>query len=130
MLKKTIKHSILLYLVILLTQLQTSLAKPPIFLDKAEDALILSESIEVDALLIFTADWCQACVVLKNDINTNLEIVEDTIVCYIDFDKRADLVQEFKVKNIPDCIIYRKNKEIKRRVGYKSKKEFELWLKK
>jgi thioredoxin 1 len=51
------------------------------------------------------------------------------IICYIDFNQRQDLVKEFQVKTVPDTIVYRDNKEIKRKIGYKSKQEFEEWIK-
>ena len=103
-------------------------SKPPIFLDSAEDAFILSEDLSLDLLLVFGAEWCVACDKLKNDIHKDLSMVENTVVCYVDIEKRPDFAKEFKVKRIPECIIYRNKKEIKRRVGYKNKIDFLNWL--
>jgi thioredoxin 1 len=105
-----------------------AVSKPPIFLDSAEDAFILSEDLSLDLLLVFGAKWCVACDKLKNDIHKDLSMVENTVVCYVDIEKRPDFAKEFKVKRIPECIIYRNKKEIKRRVGYKNKIDFLNWL--
>lgn len=114
--------------ILLLLFSQLSIGKPPIFTDTPEDALILSKEIQVDTLLIFSADWCGACDKMKKDLNDDMSVLDDLIVCYIDFDKRPDLVKEFQVKLIPDYMIYSDNKEIKRKRGYKSKEEFKKWL--
>lgn len=106
----------------------TAYSKPPIFIDSPEDAFALSEDINVDVLLVFTASWCPSCLVMKNDINTNLDIVENTIVCYIDHDKRPDMVKEYKVRILPTYFLYKKKLERKREVGYKNISKFKEWI--
>lgn len=77
-------------------------------------------------LLIFGADWCPYCKVLKKDIGS-LD-TNKYIVCIIDTDKHSDLVGEFKIKGLPTSIILTANKqELSRKTGYK-KEEYGSWL--
>lgn len=123
------KYIRFILITIFLLTTQSSYAKPPIFVDNPEDAFALSEDINIDVLLVFTASWCPSCVVMKNDINANLEIVEDTIVCYVDHDKRMDMVKEYKVRILPTYFLYRKRIERKKEVGYKNISKFRDWIK-
>jgi thioredoxin-like negative regulator of GroEL len=101
-------------------------AAQSVFVDNLEDAFILSQESNQDILIVFGADWCPSCKLLKKDINENVDQF-NSIVCFVDFDKRPDLVKEYMVKIIPDSIIYRENVEIKRRKGYMSFKDFHKW---
>lgn len=103
-------------------------AAPAIFVDSPEDAFVLATDTKKDLLIIFGADWCVYCNILKNDIHTNLNIVEDKIICFVNFDLRKDMVKEYKVRTIPDYMLYRDNIEIKRKVGYKNKNKLQEWL--
>lgn len=103
-------------------------SKPPAFTDTPEDAFALSEGIGVDVLLIFTASWCQSCVVMKNDLHNNLDLIEDMIVCYVDHDDRNDMVREYEVRVLPTYFVYRNKKELKRAAGYKGLSKFKEWL--
>jgi thiol-disulfide isomerase/thioredoxin len=126
---KYLVHSIIIFCILLLSS-QTLFAAPPIFVKTAEDSILLAIDTELPLLWIFTADWCGACNILKQDIHNDLTLIENSIICYIDYDKRKDLTQEYKVKAIPDQILFHKNKEIKRRVGYnKNKTELKEWIK-
>ena len=107
-----------------------TLAKPPVFTKTPEDAIILSKELDLDVLLVFTAGWCPSCQTMKSDIDKDMSIIEDIIVCYIDFDSNKELAKEFKVRILPDYMIYRNNIEIKRKIGYKNKEEFKQWLSK
>lgn len=122
---KLAKHILVLFIIV---YSNAAFSKPPIFVNIPEDAIVLSEDIKVNLLFIFSAEWCVACDKLKNDIHNDLSVVDDHIVCYIDIEQRKDLATEFKVKRIPECIIYRNKIERKRRVGYKNKEEFKKWL--
>lgn len=123
------KYVRLILIAILLCMGTSSYAKPPIFVDSPEDAFALSEDINIDVLLVFTASWCPSCVVMKNDIDSNLDVVENTIVCYVDHDKRSDMVKEYKVKILPTYFLYRKKLERKRESGYKNISKFKEWIK-
>ena len=106
---------------------QAIIAAQPIFVDKAEDAFMLSKDIKTDLLVVFGADWCGACNIMKHDISTT-DIVGDIIVCFIDIDKRPDLKKEYRVKIVPDYMIYRDGVEIKRKTSYKSKNDLIQFL--
>lgn len=103
-------------------------ANPPIFANTPEDAFALSEDLNIDLLLVFGASWCVACVNLKNDLNSNLDVIEDTIVCYVDYDKRTDMAKEYMVKTLPSYFLYRKRTEKKRGSGYQGLAKFRKWL--
>lgn len=103
-------------------------SNPTVFTDTPEDAFILSEVIGTDVLLIFTASWCRSCVVMKNDLHNNLDIIEDMIICYVDHEHRTDMVKEYDIKVLPTYFIYRNKKEIKRATGYKGLNKFKEWL--
>lgn len=100
-----------------------------IYTNSLQDSLIESENSKKDILVIFTADWCGFCQKMKKDIDDDQSLVEDLIVCYIDYDENKDLVKEYKVKNIPDYFLLHKGVETKRKVGYSNKKDFKKWLK-
>lgn len=111
---------------LLMLSSQSIHAAQSVFVDNLEDAFILSQESNQDILIVFGADWCPSCRLLKKDINENVDQF-NSIVCFVDFDKRPDLVKEYMVKIIPDSIIYRENVEIKRRKGYMSFKDFHKW---
>lgn len=106
-----------------------SYSKEPVFTTDLLDAIALADETKQDVLAVFTADWCKYCSVMKKDIQDDQKIVDDMIICYIDVDKNPDLKKEYKVKTIPDYMIIRKRVELKRKVGYTSKKQFIEWLK-
>lgn len=115
---------------ILLLSSQSILAAPSIFVDSPEDAFALSEETKLKVLLIFSADWCAYCNILKDNINGDPDMIPDTIICFIDYDKRKDMVKQYKVKTIPDSLLYKDKKEIKRKVGFKNKQDYIDWLNK
>lgn len=124
------RKTILTFLLILsmINNSQGLFAAPAIFVDSPADAFALAADTKKDLLIIFGANWCIYCNILKNDINTNLNIVEDKIICFVDFDQNKDMVKEYRVRTIPDYMLYRDSIEIKRKVGYKNKEKFQEWL--
>lgn len=104
-------------------------AAPPIFLNNPNDAFALSEDLKIDVFLLFTADWCPSCNVLKNDIHSNLDSFENIIFCYVDYDKYKEMATQYQVKILPDYRIYKDKIEIKRKIGYNNKTELLQWIK-
>jgi len=97
-----------------------------IIYEDMDKALELSSIHKKQLLLIFGADWCPYCKVLKKDIET-LNISE-YIVCIIDTDKNSKLVDEYRIKGLPTSVVLDFNKkELSRKVGYK-KNDYEIWL--
>lgn len=104
-------------------------AEPPVYMSSLVDSVALSEKSDKEILVVFTADWCKYCSIMKQDISKAPKIVEDKIVCYVDYDTNNDLVKEYKVKLIPDYFILKKRIEMKRTVGYTNWGNFMMWLK-
>jgi len=96
---------------------------------KLVDAVALSEELNKDLLVIFTASWCDYCNQMKNDLESCQEL-QSMIVCYVNIDKYPELKKEYRVTTIPDYFILKKKIEIKRQKGYRDKKEFIKWLNK
>jgi hypothetical protein len=102
--------------------------EPPVFVHDMLDALALSESSNKQILVVFTADWCKQCQIMKKDISDSPDMVEDTIVCYLDLDTNKELAKEYQVKFIPDYCILRKRIQIRRTRGYTTREKFIKWF--
>jgi thioredoxin-related protein len=114
---------ILFGLLMILTY-QNCLGNPAIYVSDLKDAFHLSESVGLDVLVIFTSDNCVFCNKLKNDIQNDINMISDKIICYVDITKNKDLVKTHNVKSIPDSIVFSRNKEKSRLVGYKNKTSY------
>jgi thioredoxin-like negative regulator of GroEL len=91
--------------------------------------LATTSPILAEDLIIFSANWCPSCVVLKNFIENNpQEIKYDYQI--IDIDQNKDIKRKFNITKIPTSIIVSENgKEISRLIGYNST-TYKNWLKK
>lgn len=96
--------------------------------DSLEDAVLISQDTKQPILVVFTADWCKFCNVMKKDIDHNIKDFDNYIICYVDTEKRPDLTKEYQVKTIPDYFILNNNIETKRKVGYSTYKNLTQWL--
>lgn len=94
-----------------------------------EDAIALSESSNMPVLVVFSAEWCRYCSILKNDIDKGeySKELDNHIVCFVDIDKRPDLKKEYEVISIPDSRILKKRIETKKIIGY-DKVKYKRWL--
>jgi thiol-disulfide isomerase/thioredoxin len=119
---------LLLYMSLLLTQNSLAMSAPPTYVDNLVNAVIESENTGHQILVIFTADWCKYCHILANDLKNNQSLVEDTIVCYIDYNKELDIAKEYDVSSLPTCLIIQSKIEKKRIVGYPGILKFKQWL--
>lgn len=119
----------LLCFIVVLVYTHETIADPPIYSTDMVDAMVESENTNLPVLVIFTADWCKYCHVLINDIEKNPQLVENTIVCYIDYDKERVLSKEYAVSSLPTAIFIEKKIETKRMVGYKGIVKLSQWLK-
>lgn len=120
----------IIFVAIIIGSTKYSLANPAIYVDNLNDALILSQEIKKDIILIFSADWCNNCKLMKNDLKSNPEVLEDKIICIVDTTKNKTLTKQYKVKSIPDCRVLKNKKEIKKRIGYDNIDNFKNWLEK
>jgi thiol-disulfide isomerase/thioredoxin len=103
-------------------------AGSPVYVESLVDAMAESESTGKDIFVIFTADWCGACRVMKKDIDKNPQFLESYIVCMIDYDTNPDLIKEYGVRTIPDYFVLKNKKEIKRRKGYSNIIKLREWI--
>ena len=103
-------------------------AEPPVYMSSLVDSVALSETSDKEILVVFTADWCRYCSIMKQDISKAPKVVNDKIVCYVDYDTNNDLVKEYKVKLIPDYFILKNRMEIRRKVGYTTWANFIQWI--
>jgi len=75
-------------------------------------------------ILRFTADWCNPCKQLTENIaRAELTIPIETIDIEID----NMLATEHGVRNLPTMILLRDDKEISRMVGVKTPKQIREW---
>lgn len=80
-------------------------------------------------LVLFSAEWCGPCKVLK----PNMELVEGELKDSYNFIK-ADIseneenTKRFGIKNIPTCILIQEDKEIARFSGVKNTEQIKKFL--
>jgi thioredoxin-related protein len=95
--------------------------------DDLNKSVDLAKEYQRKVLVIFGADWCPYCKVLKKDI-VSID-TKQYIVCIIDTDKNTDLVNEYKIKGLPTSIVLNTTKqELTRKTGYKAN-DYNSWLK-
>jgi len=66
-------------------------------------------------LAIFGADWCKYCLDLKKDIESSKgdTLLDDFVVCYIDYDKNPEIARRYKVTRLPSSCIISNNRYTK-----------------
>lgn len=84
-------------------------------------------------LTVLTASWCAPCQQFKQDVMDEPEILLDTPVHIMDFDRSQEYARDNNVKTVPTFILHEidktgKERELGRKVGYRSKREFREWL--
>lgn len=90
-------------------------------------AVSLSQQEDKPLLLIFSADWCGYCTKLKQEVLID-NSTKNYITCVIDTDMDKDLTKKHRARSLPTSVVLEKNKETKRKVGYKSKTDYMNWL--
>lgn len=119
-------YKIIVVFLMIITQ-PFAFADDPIFVYDLLDAIAISEQSKKPILVIFTAQWCKNCIIMKDDILQH-KVGNDMIIAYIDIDNHKDVAKEYRVRSIPDYFIMQNNIELKRRVGYNNYTEFRTWL--
>ena len=109
----------------------TAYAKPPVFMNNYESAKKVSNDLGMDILLVFSADWCKYCNMLKKDLSSSVskDELQDIIICTIDVDNNPKMKREYSVSSIPDSLFLSKNKIKSRRKGYNDLGKYLKWLK-
>lgn len=100
-----------------------------IIYDNLEKATALAKLHQKKIAIIFSADWCQYCNILKKDL-TDIAKISNLIFCVLDIEKKeinSKAIQKFKPKSLPSTIVLDGDKELSRKTGYRQK-EYLLWL--
>ena len=98
-----------------------------IYYDEYEKCKSLSAQYNKKLVLVFGADWCPYCRILKKDID-KITGFKKHIVCFIDSDKNKELVQKYRIKGLPTSVIVdSKETELSRKTGYKQA-DYNQWL--
>jgi thioredoxin-like negative regulator of GroEL len=94
-----------------------------------ETAIMLSQDTKMPILLVFGADWCEHCKILKDDLTKGEygKELDKYIVCYLNVDEHKKYKAMYNVKALPDSRILVDQKETKHIVGY-NKKKYKEWL--
>lgn len=101
-----------------------------IYIDDISVAEQEAKETDKKLLLIFGADWCKYCVVLKNDLDKQLDTVtEYYVVCHVDYDTNKELVRKYRVNGgIPYSVVINKDGSIKTKLGYSGFSGYRTWL--
>ena len=84
-----------------------------------------NELIKEKVLVDFYATWCGPCKM----ITPELEKAESDIkVIKVDVDEFEELARKYGVMSIPTLILFDKEKEIKRNIGFMDKERIEKFL--
>ena len=84
-----------------------------------------NELIKEKVLVDFYANWCGPCKMIAPE----LERVESDIkVIKVDVDEFEDLARTYGVMSIPTLILFDKEKEVKRNIGFMDKERIETFL--
>lgn len=91
--------------------------------------LLIPNTLLANDLMVFGADWCPACVKLKNFIQKNPQVVDKYSVDFVDIDKHPEVKKKLGVTKIPLSIIFNEDGTIKSKIlGYDSR-SYTQWLK-
>jgi thioredoxin-like negative regulator of GroEL len=76
-------------------------------------------------ILRFTADWCNPCKQLSENIErANLKIPVEVI----DVEKNESIANYYGIRNLPTMILLDENIEIKRISGLKTTNQIKTWI--
>jgi thioredoxin-related protein len=124
---KTIKNLLASLLILILFSANTF--SDGFVLNSLIEAQTISEATKKPILLIFGADSCRFCSLLKNDLDSTLKKdIDNFIVCYLDLKIDPALKEKYNVTLIPDSRIIQDDKTISIIKGYKTQ-DYKQWLK-
>jgi thioredoxin-related protein len=103
-------------------------SQPSILVSSIDEAVNLAKEIDSVALVIFTSDSCRYCVNLKKDFEHYPSMIDNKIICYIEYDKNRALAKKYNVKSLPHSVIISDNNIVKEYIGYE-KVKYSEWLK-
>ena len=103
-------------------------SQPSILVSSIDEATSLATKIDSVALIVFTSDSCGYCVKLKKDFEYYPSMIENKVVCYVEYDENRLLAKKYNVKALPHSIILDSNNITKEYIGYE-KIKYSEWLK-
>lgn len=80
-------------------------------------------------VLDFWAAWCGPCIMMEPLLKRFAEDNPDVFVGKVDADQNANLVKEFRIKGLPQILLLKDGKEIKRHAGPLTQRELADFLK-
>ncbi|MCI5937007.1 MAG: thioredoxin [Eubacterium sp.] len=85
---------------------------------------VLEEKI---ALVDFSATWCGPCQMLAPVLE---ELSEEMDVPFyaVDADENMNLVQQYRVINIPAVMIFKNGEKVAEQVGFQPKEQLKQWI--
>ena len=98
--------------------------------DDLDKAVQLGKTYKRNIVVVFGAEWCPYCRVLKKD-SKSLAGLKNYIVCFLDIEKKnknQKHINKYKPKNLPTSILINvEYHEMSRKVGYR-KKDYVSWI--
>ncbi|KXT29112.1 thioredoxin [Candidatus Phytoplasma oryzae] len=83
---------------------------------------------EENVLVDFFANWCAPCQRLMPILEKLKKERKDIKIVKIDIDLNQDLLLDNNIKSFPTLILYKKGKEIKRKIGFCSFEELLIFI--
>lgn len=119
---------ILINVICLLLLFCSSVFADTFILNSLPEARRLSKETQKSILLIFGADSCNFCLLLKDDLESVLKKdIDNFIICYIDLKSNPELKRQYDITSIPDSRIIFDDKTISSIKGYR-KNDYKKWL--
>lgn len=81
-------------------------------------------------LLIFGADWCDACKKLNDAIEAAPETVLGFAVAKFDIDLEPELTKNYGIRTVPTLIVLESDGKMRRKIGFVSVEDLKQWLEK
>lgn len=97
-------------------------AEKPRFTEDYESAM---KEKDRKVILVFGADWCPHCVLLKEHLKEKK--LDGYLVCVVDVDKNREAKKSHSVRILPTSIILENGEEVSRKRGF-DKKNYDAWV--